>query len=206
MIISIIFYGHYYQKYFYNGKGSFKPKEKLTPQFIAALLLFMLFAIVYTNAKNENLIWQRIFATSGVAIGFREELFYRGIVQNVLQMKFNYKMALLLATLIFVLAHVQYIYHGQSRELMLITFAGLIFGSIYIHTGSIVFTAIIHGLYDAVLSINMVSFRLSNGVALPIMFLIMVIFLIIISKKLYSPQQADKTKNDDTDQDSFSLP
>jgi membrane protease YdiL (CAAX protease family) len=202
-VISVIFYSYYYQKYFYNTTHSFQAKKILTPQFIAAILLLILFAVIYTNAENETGMWQLVFAISGITAGLREELFYRGIVQYSLQMKYGYKIALLTATLLFTLSHVQYIYYGQIKGLMLITFAGVIFGSIFIYTGSLVFTAIIHGLYDAVLSIYMTPFRLSNGIQLPILFLIMLAFVVIINKKLYRTQQADNA--DDSNQDNLSL-
>lgn len=187
-IISIVFYGYFYQKYFYNANHSVKA-EILTPQFIAAILLFLLFAVAYTNAENETLMWQLVFAISGIIAGLREELFYRGIVQQSLQMKYDYKIALPVATLVFMLSHIQYIYYGQTGGLMLITLAGIIFGCIFIYTGSIIFTAIIHGLYDAILSVNIVPFRLSNSLVIPILFLIMLAFLIIINKKFYSAGQ-----------------
>lgn len=145
-----------------------------------------------------------VFMISGLTAGLREELFYRGIVQNVLQRKYDSKIALSIATIIFSLSHVQYLYEGQFIALIFITLAGIIiFGCIFIHSGSIIFTAIIHSLYDAVLSINIVPFRLSNTVALTSLLLIMMVFLIILSKKRYHPHRADNT--DDNDQDSFSL-
>lgn len=202
-VISILFYGYVYQKYFYNAKHSFKPKELLAPQFSAAILLFLFFGFAYTNAENEPLLWQVVFAISGITAGLREELFYRGIVQTALQKKYDYKIALLTTTLLFTLSHVQYIYYGQIRGLMLIAFAGIIFGSIFIYTNSIVFTAVIHGLYDAALSINLIPFRLSDEIVLPLLFLIMLVFLISINKKLYPNQHSDEAGPND--QDNLSL-
>jgi membrane protease YdiL (CAAX protease family) len=202
-VISIVFYGYFYQKYFYNVETSFKPKTSVTPQLIAAILLFLLFAVAYNNAQNETVLWQFIFVISGITAGLREELLYRGIIQNCLQTKYDHKIALFGATLIFTLSHVQYIYYGQFGGLMLITMAGLIFGCIFIQTGSIVLTAIIHGLYDALLSVDAIPFRLGNSVAIPIMFLITLAFLMIVSKKLYNPQNSRNT--DDSNQDNLSL-
>jgi membrane protease YdiL (CAAX protease family) len=201
--ISITFYGYFYQKYFYKAGQPFKAKEILAPQFIAAILLFIVFAVVYTNAENESVLWQVVFVISGITAGLREELLYRGIVQKSLQIKYDYKIALLAATFLFTLSHVQYIFYGQTRGLILIACASIIFGCIFIYTGSIVFTAMIHGLYDAMLSINMVPFRLSNGVVLPILFLIMLLFLLLLNKKLYSTQQSGNS--DDSNQDNLSL-
>jgi membrane protease YdiL (CAAX protease family) len=203
-VISIVIYGYYYQQSFYKSGQSFKAKAVLKPPFIAAILLLMFFAVVYTNAENETLWWQFVFVVSGITAGLREELFYRGIVQKSLQLKYNHKTALLLATLLFTLSHIQYIYYGQIKGLMLIAIAGVIFGSIFIYSGSIMFTAAIHGLYDALLSVNLSPFRLNNGSVLPILFLIMVAFLILISKKLVGAPQADNNL-DDSNPDNLGL-
>ena len=202
-LVSILFYGHLYRKYFFCAKQSFNTTGFLSPQFVAANLLFLFFALLYTNAENESQLWQFVFVVSGIIAGLREELFYRGIVQNTLQIKYGYKIALSVTTLIFTLSHIQYIYYGQIGGLMLITFAGIIFGCIFIYTGSIFFTAAIHGLYDALLSVNIVPFRLSDEVVLPLLFLIMVTFLLLINKKFYITKQSDKS--DDSNQDNLSL-
>lgn len=184
-VIPIVFYGYYYQKYFYNENNLFKTKKYLTPQFVAAIALFMLFGIVYSNAENETVLWQFVFAISGIAAGLREELFYRGILQNTLQIKYDEKVALSFATLIFVFSHVQYIYCGQVTGLLFITFAGVIFGCVFMYTGNIVFTAIIHSLYDALLSVSLIPYRLDNGIALLILCLIMFVFLMIAHNNKY---------------------
>ena len=202
-VISIAFYGYFYQKYFYDPGQTFNKNELLTPQFSAAILLFLLFGVAFTNAENETLYWQIVFVISGITAGLREELFYRGIVQNYLQRHYDYKIALAIATLVFTLSHVQYLYYGQTGGLMLIAMAGLIFGCIFIYTKSIVFTAAVHGLYDALLSVNIVTFRLGNNVVLSILFLIMLAFLIILYKKLDGSPQAVNT--DDSNPDNLSM-
>ena len=93
-VISIAFYGYFYQKYFYDPGQTFNNNELLTPQFSAAILLFLLFGLAFTNAENETLYWQIVFVISGVSAGLREELFYRGIVQNYLQRHYDFKIAL----------------------------------------------------------------------------------------------------------------
>jgi membrane protease YdiL (CAAX protease family) len=203
-IFSIFLLAYLYQRYFLLENQSVKTKEKLTLPFITAIQIFFLFALVYSNAHNETILWQIVFFISGIAAGLREELFYRGMIQKALQLKYGYRNALIMGTLIFTLAHLHYLYQGQFRELALIAFAGVIFGSIFIHTGSVLFTGIIHGLYDAILSVNIVPFRLSYSAAMPILFLIMLLFLIIISGHLYVSRQREAAY--DRDQDGFSLP
>jgi membrane protease YdiL (CAAX protease family) len=203
-IISILFLISCYQKYFSYSRQPIKNKALLAPPFIAANLLLMLFAVVYTNAENETLWWQFVFVISGITAGLREELFYRGIVQQSLQLKYGHKTALALASLLFTLSHIQYIYYGQITGLILVACAGIIFGSIYIYTGSIVFTAATHGLYDALLSINISPYKLNSGAALPLLCLITAMFLIVISKKLIKTPQPN-TNIDDSNPDSLGL-
>jgi membrane protease YdiL (CAAX protease family) len=203
-VVSIFFFAYLYRKYFFEDQKLFKAKETLTLPFATAIQLFFLFAIVYTNAENETVLWQSVFFISGLAAGLREELFYRGMIQKILQMKYGYRNALIFGTLIFTLSHLQYLYQGQFRELTLIAFAGIIFGSIFIHTDSVWFAGIVHGLYDAILSVNLVPFRLSYSASLPVLFLIVTLFLIIISNKLYVFKRASVAYNED--QDRFSLP
>lgn len=200
---SAVCYLYFYRKHWFGANQSFRTTKLFTPQFSAAIFLLLLFAVFYTNAEHETLRWQLVFAISGITAGLREELFYRGIVQNTLQTKYGYKIALLTASLLFTLSHVQYIYYGQFSGLILIAFAGIIFGSIFIYTGSVFFTAIIHGLYDAVLSVNIIPYRLSNASILPILFLITLVFLVMINAKLYMPRQSNNTGN--TDPDNLSL-
>ncbi|EIC31250.1 hypothetical protein [Methylomicrobium album] len=109
------------------------------------------------------------------------------MIQKTLQMKYGYT-----------LSHLQYLYQGQFRELALIAFAGIIFGSIFIHTDSVLFAGLVHGLYDAILSANLVPFRLSYNASLPILFLITTLFLM-----LYAFKRASVPYNED--QDGFSL-
>lgn len=202
-VISIVFYSYFYQKYFLVEGQILNSKAILTPSFYATVFAFLMFAVFYTNAENETLWWQFVFVISGLAAGLREELFYRGIVQKTLQTKFDYKTALVIATLLFTLSHLQYIYHGQTYGLLLIAMAGVIFGSIFIYTGSVVVTAIVHGLYDALLSVNLTTVRISNGAAMPVLGLLMLAFLVLISKKLYSPQSV--VNRGDTNSDNLSM-
>ncbi|MEQ1558081.1 MAG: CPBP family intramembrane glutamic endopeptidase [Methyloglobulus sp.] len=198
-LLSIFGFIYFYRKYCYDAKQSLKPKQKFAPPFILAITLFILFAALYTNAEHETLTWQLVFGLSGITAGFREELFYRGIVQNSLQKNMHYQKALLITCTLFTLSHIQFIYYGQASAVMLITLAGIIFGSIFIYTGSVLFVGAIHGLYDAVLCLNFSPIRLSNQAALPILLLITLLFFIIISKKPESVTQSDRIDPDNND-------
>jgi membrane protease YdiL (CAAX protease family) len=200
-IVSIAILGYFYQKYFYNENRSFQGKTLFTAEFNVAVVLLFLFAVIYTNSANESLWWQFVFVISGFAAGLREELFYRGIIQNSLQKIYDDKTGLSIATILFTLSHVQYIYYGQIQGLLFIAIAGVIFGAIFIYTGSVVIAATVHGLYDAFLSVNLSSIKLSNEAALPTLLLIMVVYMSLLNKKTYPVQSKSKgahNKNPDT--------
>lgn len=203
-LVSLLYLGHCYKKYFYDRGQAIDIRKTFTLPFISAVQLLLVFALVYSNALNETVTWQIVFFFSGLIAGFREELFYRGIIQKTLQARFNYKIALAIGTLVFTLAHLQYIYAGQFRAVLMIAGAGLIFGSIFIHTGSVVFTGLAHGLYDAILAINVMPFRLSYQAALPIMLMIVLLFLLIINKSALFTKQADGAYQGDRDDYSLS--
>jgi membrane protease YdiL (CAAX protease family) len=190
-LVVIVFYGHCYRRYFFDGQQPKHSKNYFAPSFIAAVFLLFLFAAHYTNAENETLLWQLVFAVSGIFAGIREELFYRGFVQQHFQVKYGNKSALLMASAAFTLSHVQYIYHSQLSGLLFIALAGIIFGSIFIYTRNIVVTAIIHGLYDAILSINISLLRLNVNSALAVLSLIMLMFLVLIYKELNAKIEFD---------------
>ena len=182
-LVPIFCYGYVYRRFVCAGQTA-KPQAKLTPPFSAAVLLLLLFAACYTNAGNEVLRWQVVFALSGLVAGLREELFYRGLVQHYFRTKYNDRLALVLASLTFTLSHVQYIVHGQWHGLLLIALAGVIFGSVFIFTRSIVLTSVVHGLYDAILSVDISPTRLSHATALAVLSLLTLLFLRLIAKDL----------------------
>ncbi len=180
-LVPIFCYCYVYRHTVYSGQMA-KPQAKLTPPFITLVLLLLLFVACYSNAGNETLGWQLVFALSGLVAGLREELFYRGLLQHYFNTKYTAKLALVLASSIFTLSHVQYIVYGQWHGLLLIALAGVIFGSIFIFTRSILLTSVVHGLYDAILSIDISPLRLGNNAALAILSLIMLMFLLLIYK------------------------
>ncbi len=182
-LISIAVFSWIYCKHFCNIACATTLKSITTFPFIGLILLLLLFAVVYTNVENEPLAWKLVFAVSGLIAGFREEIIYRGILQNTLQQKYHFYTALFLTTAVFTLSHLQYIYYQQTFAILMIAIASIIFSCIFIYSGSILLTGFVHGLYDALLSINIVPIRVNNIAGFPILGLIMVLFLVLIRKK-----------------------
>ena len=185
-IISIASFYFFYRSFINKNDFAFNRRKLFYPPFLAAAFLFILFALLFTNAEHETFVWQYVFAISGILAGFREELFYRGIVQRTLETKFHYRTALLLSCSLFTLSHVQYIYYKQPFPLLLVFLAGIIFGCIFIHTGSVFIAGLVHGLYDAFLCIKVTPLRLSPDAGLMMLLLVTLLFLLIISRKSYA--------------------
>lgn len=183
-LIVLLIYSWIYWKYFY-GKVNAIPAQNINNRtFTISIALLLFFAVVYTNAENETAIWQLTFAISGVIAGFREEIIYRGMLQNYLQKKHHYRTALLLTTLVFALSHIQYVIYQQNFALVMTAISSVIFGSIYLYSGRVLLTGLIHGSYDALLSINILPIKLNNKAGLPVLLLIMLIFIVLAHKKI----------------------
>ena len=156
----------------------------LNSPFLVAASFLLGFAIIDSNGINESAGWQLIFFISGIIAGFREELLYRGIIQKTLQNRCGYQKALLMTSFLFAISHIQYIYFDQINGLLLITCAGFIFGCVYIYSQSIIVTAVTHGLYDALLSVSFISYKLSANLELPLFVVITLLFINLIRKPL----------------------
>ncbi|MFW6449021.1 MAG: CPBP family intramembrane glutamic endopeptidase [Halobacteriota archaeon] len=94
-----------------------------------------------------------LIPASLLIIGPGEELLFRNIVQKSLYDHFSTPGAIVVASIIFGLAH--FLAYGATAStggvLLVITLLSLLLGAIYARTGNVVIPAIIHGLYNAVL-------------------------------------------------------
>ncbi|MFP4627658.1 MAG: CPBP family intramembrane glutamic endopeptidase, partial [Halobacteriales archaeon] len=94
-----------------------------------------------------------LIPASLLVIGPGEELLFRNIVQKSLYDRFTTMGAIVVASVIFGLAH--FLAYGASADtagvLAIITLLSLLLGAIYARTGNVVVPAVIHGIYNAVL-------------------------------------------------------
>lgn len=89
---------------------------------------------------------------SFLLIGPGEELLFRGVVQGVLKKSFNSIYAVLIASIIFSVAHFTAIAGGSRIAYIFIVFTlALILGVSYEKTDNILVPSLIHGSYNAVL-------------------------------------------------------
>ncbi|MCL5318762.1 MAG: CPBP family intramembrane metalloprotease [Thaumarchaeota archaeon] len=140
-------------------------KSALTDGLILVFLLFLPILVgLYLNKLTPNVvstvIWQFFFS------GFGEEIRYRGYYQSRINEEFgrpysflgvNFGIGLILASLLFAIAHVLNPFNPFKGSFDLAWgwglwtfFAGLFFGFVREKTGSIIAAGIAHGLPDAV--------------------------------------------------------
>ena len=116
-----------------------------------------------TASESDSLALILSGGTATIAVGFllivfiavpAEELFYRNIIQKLLGEHFPSIVAVVVAAILFALSHVP-TYYNPSLILMISPFAsnligGLVYGSIYARTKSIVPSILAHALYNAI--------------------------------------------------------
>jgi len=108
-------------------------------------------------ARQDPSILLVMIPAAFLVIGPAEELLFRGIIQGRLRTVFGPAPAILVASVIFGLAHLT-AYAGGSGDVSavavpvgLLSVLSVIFGVAYERTGNLVVPALIHGAYDAIL-------------------------------------------------------
>ena len=150
-------------------KSTFKFKGFLKGMLCASVIIvFMLFSLgmFFVNAtSNPDTVWAStgmiIFGLfQAIGIGVREECFFRGAIQNILAKKFANSVkgvwiAALVTSVIFALIHLLNVFAGYDPLIVLIqtisaVASGLFFAAIYLRSGNLWASALIHALVDTV--------------------------------------------------------
>lgn len=95
-----------------------------------------------------------MIALSFLAIGPGEELLFRGAIQGVLRRAYAPAPAIVLASVLFAVAHVLALEGdlvATGATVLAIFLLSLILGAVYEYTGNIVVPSIVHGAYNAVI-------------------------------------------------------
>jgi membrane protease YdiL (CAAX protease family) len=90
-----------------------------------------------------------VFALTSVVVGLREELLYRAVLLNLLEPRIGMLNALLLSTGLFVIYH----YGALPFTALAVTEVvclSLVFGLIYVWSGSLIAVIAYHSVYDAI--------------------------------------------------------
>jgi len=110
----------------------------------------MLLLPVLFQRSNFTGPLQGLWFAASFVVGFREEIFYRGIVQQTLVARYGLTRSLLITAVLFTAYHVSYFIFGWWPSLIEVFLFSLAVGVIYWKTKSIVLVALFHGVYDAV--------------------------------------------------------
>lgn len=121
------------------------------PMFLTGALVILLVPVLTGQwwFGLEPLAGPRIlFALTSIVVGIREEFFYRGILQNLLESKVELPQALLASNALFT------VYHYGAQPFTLEGIIGLftmgcVQGLIYSRSGSILAVITLHAVYDA---------------------------------------------------------
>lgn len=121
------------------------------PLFALGLIPVALVPVLVGDWGLEGRATQVVFALTSVVVGLREEVLYRGVLQNLLEPRAGWIGAVLLSNIVFTLYH-----YGAwpftpdyVAEFFLV---GCAMGLIYVGTGSIWLTIAAHATYDALWS------------------------------------------------------
>jgi membrane protease YdiL (CAAX protease family) len=121
------------------------------PLFALGLVPVALVPVLVGDWGLAGLTTQVTFAFTSVAVGLREEILYRGVLQNVLEPRMGWLGAILASNVVFTLYH--YGAWPFTPDYVLEFFlVGSVMGLIYYGTGSLWVTVAAHSIYDALWS------------------------------------------------------
>lgn len=91
---------------------------------------------------------------TAIPVGFAEELFARGIVQTLCVARWGAWRDVAISTTVFMAYHLGVVPGGEFiLNYISIALAGLLFGLIYLNSGSLLAVIVLHDVYDALVSL-----------------------------------------------------
>lgn len=119
-----------------------------SPWFFIGVGLFLLTPVAIGN-YNHNIGMALFFATASIPVAIKEELLFRGIVQNLIESRWGLIAAILVSNAVFVAWHIGVV-PNTVWVFSQVFLAGSLIGFAYATTGSIALAIVLHALYDAV--------------------------------------------------------
>lgn len=123
------------------------------PLFVGGVVLVLLVPVIVGDWKLSGQSMEIVFALTSVVVGFREEILYRGVLQNVLQRRTGWIGAILLSNVIFTFYHYG-AWPFTLHNVLEFFLVGSSLGFIYYGTGSIWLAIAVHSIYDALWSFS----------------------------------------------------
>jgi len=127
----------------------FQPGAKLNDKLRLSFVLLVGFIVIFALALSLSLIsfepqlpsWWWLFALNNLLLTcVIEEVFFRGFIQNKLTKAFNPSVGLVIASLLFGIAH----FAGGLSYVLVATLAGFLYGLVYLNTGRLWQAIVIH--------------------------------------------------------------
>jgi len=138
-----------------------------TPLLVLGVLPLFLVPLLFDGGMPGDATTRAVFAITSMIVAVREEVLYRGVLQNLLERRCGRLAALLLSNVVFTLYH----YGAQpftAFGLVELFSMGCVFGLIYGKNGSLMIPIVLHAAYDAAWSLGpLITTPLGDGWRIP---------------------------------------
>ena|SRR5882672_8749092 len=122
-----------------------------SPYLALALLVFLCVPVLTGADKMGRLAI--VFAITAIPVGIKEEILFRGIVQNLLVERLGAAKAIVLTSAVFTVWHIG-VWAFDPFVYTQMFLAGLLLGAVYLRSGSLLLVIAIHALFDALYSLS----------------------------------------------------
>jgi membrane protease YdiL (CAAX protease family) len=121
------------------------------PLTLSGVVLLLATPVLIGRYDLPDVTMQMVFAATSIAVAFKEEFLYRGVLQNIVEPRLGLLKGVIVSNIVFTLYH----YGAQPFTLwnvIEIFTAGCILGLLYSATGSLMLVIAIHAVNDAIWS------------------------------------------------------
>ncbi len=150
-LASLAAYGWLFREFLFQTQIERPPR----PTFLlyCGIASLLMVPLLFFGGYSSDLSSRVIFAITSIVVSCKEEVFYRGIVQSLLEKRFGFPVAIISSSVVFVL------YHFGAQPFTVIGIEelftmGCVMGILYKATGTLIAPIVMHGMYDAMWSIG----------------------------------------------------
>jgi len=118
--------------------------------FLAGAIVLMLLFPLLLQKQNFTGLLQALWFSSSFLVGFREEFFYRRLVQSSMEKKIGLSLGILVTSVIFAFYHVYFFVYGSWAGFAQVFLWSVTIGLIWYITRNFILIALVHGVYDAI--------------------------------------------------------
>jgi membrane protease YdiL (CAAX protease family) len=118
------------------------------PLAAAGILVFLSVPIITGDNRMDDVGLMVVYALTSVVVAIKEEILYRGALQNLIKRRFGRFLALFISNIVFILYH--YGTRAFTPRIVAGYFvAGCVMGLVYDATGTLASSIMMHAVYDA---------------------------------------------------------